>query len=137
MQTILQNLLRLILDNVFGTLLISHNNWHRNLPACCCLYGCTQLWSPRRHSGHFRSLGILVKSIVRTDIIFTINKSSRRAKDDSIWIISRLVRNTSKCKTHLYTKSKAFIVFTWKIDYSHLQLNGYKAKKKKKKSKND
>ena len=126
MQTILQSLLRLILSNVFGALLISHNNWHRNLTACYCLYGWIQLW-PGRQSG----LGILVKSIVRTYIIFTINKSSRRAKDDSVWIIPRLVRNTSKCKTYLYTKSKAFIVFTWKIDYSHLQLNGYKQKKKK------
>lgn len=135
MQTILQNLLRLFLAIVFGDLLISHNSWHRNLTACYCLFGCIQLWSGRQ-SGCFRSLGILVKSIVRTYKIFTINKSSRRAKDDSVWIIPRLVRNTSKCKTHLYTKSKAFIIFTWKIYYSHLQLNGYKAKKKKKRMAN-
>lgn len=55
------------------------------------------------------------------------NKSNRRAKNDSTWIIPIICENTSKSKTHLYTQRQAFTIFTWKIDYSQLQ--GYKKKK--------
>lgn len=57
------------------------------------------------------------------------NKSNRRAKNDSAWIIPIICENTSKSKTHLYTQRQAFTIFTWKIDYSQLQ--GYKKKKNK------